>query len=262
MSSPFPGMDPYLERYWLDVHPRLCTYACDALNSQLGRGLLARLGERLVVESVLERPRNILPDVRIVERPATSQRPARPAAGAALAEPMIITIESDPIRQAFIEIVDLDAGRLVTLIEFVSPTNRDSGSGRRDYRRKQEEVFQAQLSLMEVDLIRAGEPVILAARHGLPDDAIAPFMVSVFRGIRPRQLEYFPIRLPDPLPRIGVPLRPGDSDAALDLAALLDQVYAQGRYAEVIDYTLPCVPPLRGDEAAWADALLRSAQVR
>jgi len=29
MASPFPGMDPYLEQFWRDVHARLIIYAAD-----------------------------------------------------------------------------------------------------------------------------------------------------------------------------------------------------------------------------------------
>lgn len=31
MSSPFPGMDPYLEAHWRDVHTRVMTYICDQI---------------------------------------------------------------------------------------------------------------------------------------------------------------------------------------------------------------------------------------
>jgi hypothetical protein len=29
MNSPFPGMDPYLERHWGDILQRIVTYTCD-----------------------------------------------------------------------------------------------------------------------------------------------------------------------------------------------------------------------------------------
>lgn len=35
MKSPFPGMDPYLEAHWRDVHTRLIVYASDQLRSQM-----------------------------------------------------------------------------------------------------------------------------------------------------------------------------------------------------------------------------------
>ena len=50
MTSLFPGMDPYLEKYWRDIHHRLLTYACDELQSCLPDGLRGRLGDRVVVE--------------------------------------------------------------------------------------------------------------------------------------------------------------------------------------------------------------------
>ncbi len=35
MKSPFPGMDPLLERNWQDVHSRFMVYASTQLNRQL-----------------------------------------------------------------------------------------------------------------------------------------------------------------------------------------------------------------------------------
>jgi len=46
MSSPFPGMDPYLEEpaRWPDVHQRLITYIADALQPQVRPRYYARIG--------------------------------------------------------------------------------------------------------------------------------------------------------------------------------------------------------------------------
>ena len=65
MQSPFPGMDPYLEARWRDVHHRLCTYGCDQIQGQLSPDLLARLDERLVVESLLDEGRSIFPNLTV-----------------------------------------------------------------------------------------------------------------------------------------------------------------------------------------------------
>src|SRR5262245_52393742 len=51
MPSPFPGMDPYLEQHWGDIHHRLITYGCDQLRPQLPEDLRARIEERVFVES-------------------------------------------------------------------------------------------------------------------------------------------------------------------------------------------------------------------
>ena len=51
MKSPFPGMDPYLERHWGDVHQALVTYIRDQLQPSLPDDLRARMQERVYIES-------------------------------------------------------------------------------------------------------------------------------------------------------------------------------------------------------------------
>jgi len=48
----------------------------------------------------------------------------------------------------------------------------------------------------------------------------------------------------------------------LPLQPLVDDAYRNGRYARTLDYGQPCDPPLEGEDAAWADQLLRSAGLR
>ena len=48
MPSPFPGMDPYLEAHWRDVHAGLVIYARDALQGVLPGSLRARVEERML----------------------------------------------------------------------------------------------------------------------------------------------------------------------------------------------------------------------
>ena len=59
------------------------------------------------------------------------------------------------------------------------------------------------------------------------------------------------------LPRFRVPLRLRDKDVLLDLQAVLDQCYANGRYDLRIDYAQPPDPPLAEADRAWAAALPR-----
>ena len=40
MKSPFPGMDPFLDRHWQDVHSTFMVYAKQQLNRQLPAELL------------------------------------------------------------------------------------------------------------------------------------------------------------------------------------------------------------------------------
>jgi hypothetical protein len=43
MPSPFPGMDPYLEDHWRDVHTSLIIYIRDALQDVMPSALRARV---------------------------------------------------------------------------------------------------------------------------------------------------------------------------------------------------------------------------
>ena len=62
------------------------------------------------------------------------------------------------------------------------------------------------------------------------------------------------------LPIIAIPLRGDALDVPLDIQALVDQVWVNGRYAMSGLYERPCVPPLEGEDAAWAEELLKAAK--
>ena len=59
----------------------------------------------------------------------------------------------------------------------------------------------------------------------------------------------YPLRLPEPLPTIAIPLLPGDPAVSLDLQAVFDRTYDAGPYRREIDYrTAPPDPPLSVEE--------------
>ena len=51
MKSPFPGMDPYLESRWSDVHSALIIAIREALQPRLPSNLRARSEERVLLEA-------------------------------------------------------------------------------------------------------------------------------------------------------------------------------------------------------------------
>jgi Protein of unknown function (DUF4058) len=259
MHSRFPGMNPYLEQFWGDIHHRLITYSSDALQKQLPGDLRARVDERVFVEPEEGKPRNIVPDVRVVERGRRDDARLRASNGIAVAEPLIIRLDqNEPIRQGFIEIIDIKSGRrVVTVIEILSPSNKVSGPGRDLYLKKQEELRAAKVSLVEIDLLRAGARVLAAPLELIPDGHRTPYAACVRRGWKALELEYYRLPLQDRLPAIAIPLRQADHDVALDLQALIDRCYEEARYDEDIDYLQEPDPPLDSDHARWADDLLR-----
>ncbi len=224
MRSPFPGMDPYLDRYWGDVGGSLAVTAKVALNDQLTAGLVARTDRRLTAD------------------------PTSPS--------------SDPIRQPFVQILDTaDGNRVVTVIEFLSPSNKTDNAARQSYRAKQNECLEARTSLVEVDLTRAGHRRLLMDMNSIPAERRGEYMVSVWRAYTGKfgRREGYGLKLRERLPGIRIPLRNGDPDIVLDLQSLVDQAYEAGAYGRALDYRRPLDEPLAADDAAWADGLLRAA---
>ncbi len=150
MVSPFPGMDPYLEYYWGDVHHNLITFIQGALNSQLPERLIARVEERVLLES----------------------------------------------EEGFIEIIDVGSGhRVVTVIEVLSATNKIPGEGQELYLRKQRELLRTDVNLVEIDLLRGGERVLVIPPRQLRLEHQTPYHICVRRGSKPQDLEVYPIKL-------------------------------------------------------------------
>jgi hypothetical protein len=261
MKSPFPGMDPYLEEHWRDIHHRFLTYACDELQEHLPRDLRARLEERVFVEPEFGDGRGIYPDVRVVEYPGRGGGTAL-ATEAAVAQPLVIHGEIEPATEGFIEIIDVATGnRVVTVIELLSDSNKQPGEGQDQYRKKQRECVQGGASLVEIDLLRSGKRVLAVPSTRIPPAHRTTYQVCVTRGWRPRSFEVYRVPLREPLPTIGVPLRPTDPDAPLNLQVLIDRCYHNGRYDD-LNYRADPSPPLERTDAAWADKLLVAQGLR
>jgi hypothetical protein len=260
MKSPFPGMDPYLEQFWPDVHASLIIYTRDQLEEQLPGDLLARVEERIVLETE-EEPQARHPDVKITERPGRGSAGVAVAGQAAVSEPVIVEWAGEPATETFLNILEAGPGhRLVTVIEVLSLANKLPGEGQRQYRQKQRELRDAGVSLVEIDLLRRGERVLSLPPARIPPRVRTPYQVCVRRGWLPRRFEIYPVPLRTPLPRIRIPLRETDQDIRLDLQAILDMAYRKGRYHLTIDYGRPPDPPLPRGEVRWARTLVKQAR--
>jgi hypothetical protein len=260
MNGPFPGMDPYLEQFWPDVHAGLIIYARDQLEEQLPTNLIARVEERIVFEFEGEQRRPAYPDVKITERPGKPSAAVAVVSRASGIEPVIVEYDG-PDTETYINILEAGPGqRLVTVIEVLSLANKLPGEAGRQYRRKQTELRQAGVSLVEIDLLRRGQWALSVPRLLIPARVRTLYQVCVRRGWRPRRFEVYPLPLRKPLPGIRIPLRETDHDIGLDLQAILETAYRKGRYQLTIDYDRPPEPPLRGADAKWARSLVKKAR--
>jgi hypothetical protein len=262
MKSPFPGMDPFLQQHWRDVRTSLVIYGRDQLQAGLPNDLVARVEERVYLENEGEPDRSFYPDVRVVER-AKPVGPAVPTFDDVdLAEPVIVKFRTEPITEPFLEILDARSGnRVITVLEFISPTNKIPGDGYDLYRQKQKETQQAGATLVEIDLVLGGKRVLSVPLTRIKFRDRTRYQAIVRRGWQWNQAEVYPLPLHKRLPAIPIPLRQTDHDARLTLQSLIDQAYLNGRY-DSIDYKEDVDPPLEGHDAEWADALLREAGKR
>lgn len=259
MKSPFPGMDPYLERHWEDVHTRLIGYIADALQPQLSQDLIARMEEKVYVEDESE-SRLRRPDVRVVEFSTTWHPDAGVQTTAVLDEPMLLEPVGDPIRQRSVLIYDSAGNRIVTAIEVLSPWNKKPGKDLQRYLEKREKYINSEMNLVEIDLIRTGDWTDMIGPYLIPDPARTTYRVTVTQPEMSGPLHY-PVSLYTKLPTIKIPLRPQDAPAKLNLQELIDKAYAMGRY-DRIDYSKPCAPPFIGPEVEWAEQILASPRGR
>lgn len=263
MKSPFPGMDPYLETHWQDVHQRLIVYACDVLQPSLPDDLRARVEERVFVETEQERIRHIVPDVHVsrVYPPSTARPAVLKEGGAAVAEPLVFELHGLAITEGYIEIRERGGGKVITVIEFLSQANKSGGTGQQKFSEKQAEVLQSDASLVEIDLVRTGRRVLALPMHDIPSQHRGDYLACISPGWKRSRRELYPMPMRQRLAVLPVPLRRHEAPATLDLQALVDQAYTAGRYDD-LDYTAELDPPLAPEDAAWAAELLKRAAKR
>ena len=252
MPSPFPGMNPFLEQddEWSDFHFRLIYCIAEAIASQVVPRYRVMFEQYLYLQEAPGGPHRAGPKSDVGVRIATGR--AAPGVSIAVLEaPARIHLPWPEVeQQVFLEIRDGSSRELVTVLEVLSPSNK--GRHREQYLRKREQVLVSTAHLVELDLLRGGEPL------PAPDRPECDYSVVVSRAEQRPEAECWPIWLREPLPVVPVPLRAPDRDATLDLQCLLHRIYDSGGFAQNI-YEAPPRPPLRPDDELWARQVVPAA---
>jgi hypothetical protein len=248
-------MDPYLEDPggWAGVHDGLISLLRRALNQALGPDFVADAGTSVYVVTPDEQ-RWVFPDVFVA---MLRQEAAATRTGRITAPVQVALNLPDTISQPHVLIRDRVSRQVVTLIEVLSPINKtpEPTRARQDFQRKRADTMASGTNWVEIDLLRAGERPPEA--RGLSD-----YLVLVKRAGEPTA-DLWPIDLRDRLPRVGVPLRAGVPDVALELQPLVDTLHADGRYTDLIDYSVPPpAPALSPADVAWAAEQIQRWQMR
>jgi uncharacterized protein DUF4058 len=252
MPSPFPGMDPYIEgQVWKDFHGAFLYEMRTELVRQVRPEYEVLAQEDVYVEYAEDRGRRTIePDLLIGGTAARTPRSGTdlitPAAPVPVPLPALALEEE---RHTFLEITRLPGRRLVTVLELLSPTNKQPGDKARDrYLEKRRDIQASSVHLVEIDLLRGGAR--LPMESPLPP---AAYYLLVSRWERRPIADVTPLALRAPLPQMLVPLL--DEDAAgVDLQSVFESVYDRAGYDYILDYATPVVPPLEEEDALWAEA--------
>ena len=222
VRSPFPGMDPYLEARWADLHPSLNVYVAEAIQRTLPLALRARVVNQLMV----------LDD------------------GTAAADPVVMVLDTTA------------NFRLVTVIELLRAAHKVPGEFHNAYLNRLRRYAADGVNVIEVDLLRSPRIGMAVARSDLSPTHRTPYLICTHRATDdPARWGCYPVPLRHRIRPVPLPLRPDDPDGSLDLQPLLTRAYAAGRHDD-IDYRKEPDPPLPEADVAWAHELLRLARRR
>lgn len=227
MPSPFPGMDPYLEdeAHWAGFQHHLVA------------GLY-----QILLPGLVDRYR-----ARIQQRTYVTE------------EPLFTSVLRQERQEEYIEIRQRSDGRLVTLVDMASPINKSLSQGRAAYHETRRQARSQNASIVELDLILQGQPLLDYSRDGLPE---WDYAVTVTRCTQPERYEIYTSTLLKRLPRFKVPLAPDDRDTVLDLQATFARAFDQGNFGGKIDYTRDPSTKLNDSQRQWVGDWLKQMRLR
>jgi hypothetical protein len=275
-------MDPYLEgrNIWPGLHHRLITAIGDALAPQVAPAYYVEVEERTyIIEEDMEEFVG-RPDVAIIAVPNVSFKKKSlnlrnskeeeinvpsdaklyggngvGTADASIAQTVNLPF-FEKVREGYLEIRDARTHTVVTVIEVLSPSNKAPGAGRDEYETKRRNVLATLTNLVEIDLLRAGEPMEM---QPLPK---SNYRILVRTGWERPKARLYAFSVREEIPLTPAPLRRSEKEAVLAVGKLLSEIYDRARYDIRLNYRQPPEPPLAPEDAAWADELLRAKGVR
>jgi Protein of unknown function (DUF4058) len=246
MTPNFPGMNPYLENpeLWSEVHFGLIAVLARSLNAVITPKYRAAVEKRVYSDALLVG----IPDVSVFQKGTNSASPN--LATATLSEPLAVTVPiTEEVQERYLAIREVGTGMVVTVVEVLSPKNKRSGEGKQKYDAKRQKILSSDANLVEVDLLRTGDPKPVAG--GIESD----YRILVSRADRRPAADLYAFNLRDVIPLFPLPLRSQDEEPAINLHELLDTVDREAALDLTIDYTQQPIPPVSESDFAWIQTL-------
>jgi Protein of unknown function (DUF4058) len=264
MPSLFPGMNPYLEQpaFWASFHTRLLVAIADELAPRLRPNYYIEVETRTyqIQDDGEDELLVGIPDAAVLS--ARSSAPDRTNEDAALASggtltqkrpqsialPMPVTV-----RSRYLEVREIGSDAVVTVLEVLSPKNKQKGAGRTIYERKRSRILGSASHLVEIDLLRGHSPMTMLGTVEPTD-----YRIVVSRSQQRPQADLYGFSLREPIPCFPLPLKLEDEEPIVDLQAIVTGVCDRAGYDDRFDYRQPVPPPqLSSSDRLWVDALLQ-----
>lgn len=261
MASPFPGMNPYLEapELWSEFHSRLIVAIADALDELLSRQYRVSVEKRVYLSQEDEQLLIGIPDVAVMgdrsKRTVLQSNSQSDSQSTAVVEPLTVELPTlEEVQERYLEIREGTTGTVITAIELLSPKNKRAGEGRNAYLQKRQQILSSATHLIEIDLLRAGEP--------MPMKAVvrSHYRILISRSLQRPQAQLYGFELHQPIPPIPVPLQPEKAEPLLDLQPLLHHVYDRARFELAIDYRSMPKPNVSPQDWEWFQRMLEAQQ--
>ncbi|MBC6478056.1 MAG: DUF4058 family protein [Hormoscilla sp. GM7CHS1pb] len=216
MPSPFPGMNPYLEnpRFWHQIHKWLTILIAEIMNQKICPKYWVSVEERVYK-----------------------------------------TTEDDDgmltVKEWYLEVVEVGTEEVITVIEILSPKNKQAGEGRKSYMKKREKVLGSSTHLIEIDLLRQGKPMPM-----LNQDLKTHYRIVVNRSYTLPRADLYAFNLQQEIPSIPLPLQKEDEEPLIPLQSLLHTLYDRGSYDLRVDYQKKPTPALSAADDTWVNQVL------
>ncbi len=246
MAPNFPGMNPYLENpsLWSEVHSWLIVELARSLNPLLIPKYRAAVEKRVYLDALLVG----IPDASVFPQNPETERVSAVTTGV-ITKPIRVTLPlTEEITERYLEIREIKTGKVVTVVEVLSPKNKRVGEGREKYLTKRQKVLNSATHLVEIDLLRTG--------NFMPMDASIPsdYRILVSRANLRPEAELYPFNLRESIPQFLFPLQPLE-EPVVNLSEVLGQVYQEAALDLAIDYSQQPIPPLSESDYQWMRSL-------
>jgi len=252
-------MNPYLEHpaFWSSFHTRLLVAIADTLAPDLRPNYYIEVETRIYQDQDEDEVSVGIPDATVISanlsNPATEE--LQPDTGSTLTQkrPQSITLPMPIIvKDRYLEVRELGSDAVITVIEVLSPKNKQKGKGRTTYEKKRGLILGSLSHLIEIDLLRGNLAMTMMGKVQSTD-----YRIVVSRSSQRPKADLYGFNLPEPIPTFLLPLKPEDEELTVDLQTIVDGVCERAGYNQRIDYQEPIPPPaLSGTDQQWVDELL------